>query len=133
VLEAAVVLAQGYEPSESLTAELQSYVKTRFAAHAYPRRVHYLADLPKTPSGKIQRFLIRQRLKNPSGRGACLMLRRSDEGAIRDSECGSHLCQQLRRGQRLAHSSRSHCNRFNTEPHLIRPPTSAFRGEIYAV
>jgi acetyl-CoA synthetase len=35
-------------------------VKTKFAAHAYPRRVHYVDALPKTPSGKVQRFILRQ-------------------------------------------------------------------------
>jgi acetyl-CoA synthetase len=37
-------------------------VKTGCAAHAYPRRVHYVADLPRTPSGKVQRYLIRKQL-----------------------------------------------------------------------
>lgn len=44
-----------------LAAELQQLVKTRFAAHAYPRAVYFVDELPKTPSGKIQRFLLRQR------------------------------------------------------------------------
>jgi acetyl-CoA synthetase len=35
-------------------------VKENFAAHAYPRRVHFVEALPKTPSGKVQRFLLRQ-------------------------------------------------------------------------
>jgi acetyl-CoA synthetase len=35
-------------------------VKTRYAAHAYPRVVHFTDGLPKTPSGKIQRFVLRQ-------------------------------------------------------------------------
>jgi len=40
-----------------------SVVKTRFAAHAYPRLIHYADALPKTPSGKTQRFIVRQQLK----------------------------------------------------------------------
>lgn len=66
VLEAFVVPTQGAVGSEELTHELQQLVKTDFAAHAFPRRVHYLDDLPKTPSGKIQRFVLRQQLR-PDG------------------------------------------------------------------
>ena len=60
VIEAYVVLHPGIEGSDEFTADLQHLVKTKFAAHAYPRRVHYVDALPKTPSGKIQRFLLRQ-------------------------------------------------------------------------
>jgi acetyl-CoA synthetase len=62
VLEAVVVLKPGQTPSKVLTAEIQEWVKSRYAAHAYPRRVHFATALPKTPSGKIQRFLLRQEL-----------------------------------------------------------------------
>ena len=63
VLESYVVLREGIpgtDAAEETTARLQQLVKTRFAAHAYPRRIHYVAELPKTPSGKIQRFLLRK-------------------------------------------------------------------------
>ena len=60
VLEAYVVLRQGVGGSAELVAQLQDLVKRGFAAHAYPRRVHFVAELPKTPSGKIQRFILRQ-------------------------------------------------------------------------
>lgn len=60
VLEAYVVLNEGFDASESLVAELQQLVKTRFAAHAYPRRVHFVPELPKTPSGKVQRYVLRR-------------------------------------------------------------------------
>ncbi|WP_342802035.1 AMP-binding protein [Nocardia sp. No.11] len=59
VLEAFVVLRDGATGDDELTAELQRLVKDKFAAHAYPRQVHYVASLPKTPSGKVQRFLLR--------------------------------------------------------------------------
>ncbi len=62
VLEAVVVLGEGFAGSAALTEELQAWVKTHYAAHAYPRRIHYAAGLPKTPSGKVQRFLVRQKL-----------------------------------------------------------------------
>jgi acyl-coenzyme A synthetase/AMP-(fatty) acid ligase len=39
----------------------------RFAAHAYPRAVHVVAELPDTPNGKIQRFRLRQRRRAEVG------------------------------------------------------------------
>ncbi|MEV5836012.1 AMP-binding protein [Nocardia sp. NPDC052112] len=60
VLEAFVVLRNGFEGNAELEAELQTLVKRKFAAHAYPRTVHFVAALPKTPSGKVQRFILRQ-------------------------------------------------------------------------
>ena len=38
---------------------LQQYVRKRLSAHAYPREIEFVSELPKTPSGKIQRFLLR--------------------------------------------------------------------------
>ncbi|NLV78571.1 MAG: AMP-binding protein [Rhodococcus sp.] len=60
VLEAFVVLREGVDGDDAIEAELQKLVKTKFAAHAYPRAVHFVPHLPKTPSGKVQRFLLRQ-------------------------------------------------------------------------
>ena len=59
VIEAFVVLRPGIAASPALTEDLQQLVKKKFAAHAYPRAVHYVDELPKTPSGKIQRFVLR--------------------------------------------------------------------------
>jgi acetyl-CoA synthetase len=59
VIEAYVVLAPGHEPSGELVTRLQQRVKSKLAAHAYPRAVHFVDALPKTPSGKIQRFVLR--------------------------------------------------------------------------
>ena len=61
VLEAYVVLRAEREASETLARELQSWVKENYAAHAFPRAVHFIDALPKTPSGKVQRFLLKQR------------------------------------------------------------------------
>jgi acetyl-CoA synthetase len=43
---------------------IQDWVKTRYAAHAYPRHVHFIDALPKTPSGKVQRFILRQQRRD---------------------------------------------------------------------
>lgn len=64
VIEAYVVLREGVDGvdgSPELATELQQLVKTRYAAHAYPRRIHFIDALPKTPSGKTQRYLLRKR------------------------------------------------------------------------
>ena len=61
VVEAYVVLRPGFEGSDELVASLQQRVKNKLAAHVFPRRIHFVDDLPKTPSGKIQRFLLRER------------------------------------------------------------------------
>ena len=44
------------------------WVKTNFAAHAYPRHITYVEELPKTPSGKIQRFVLREQRKSEISR-----------------------------------------------------------------
>ncbi|AII04460.1 AMP-binding protein [Rhodococcus opacus] len=61
VLEAFVVLRDGVDGTGELEVELQTLVKKKFAAHAYPRTVHFVPNLPKTPSGKVQRYLLRQK------------------------------------------------------------------------
>jgi acetyl-CoA synthetase len=60
IIEAFVVLRNGVVASESLAADIQHWVKVKYAAHAYPRTIHFTDSLPKTPSGKIQRFVLRQ-------------------------------------------------------------------------
>ena len=54
-----LVLAGGFFPSDALTGELKAYVKSRLAPYKYPRWIEYVADLPKTATGKIQRFKLR--------------------------------------------------------------------------
>lgn len=57
--KACIILSVGYEPSEALTAELQTHVKERIAPYKYPRIIEFFSDLPKTATGKIQRFKLR--------------------------------------------------------------------------
>lgn len=58
-VKAFIVLASGREPSRALEEELRQYVRRRLSAHAYPREFAFVDSLPKTPSGKIQRFILR--------------------------------------------------------------------------
>jgi benzoate-CoA ligase family protein len=55
-----VVLKDGHEPSPALAHELQDFVKKATAPHKYPRWVEFVSELPKTATGKIQRFKLRQ-------------------------------------------------------------------------
>ncbi len=65
-IKAFVVLAAGREPSATLTAELQDHVRTRLAAHEYPREIEYLPELPLTATGKIVRRDLRARAADGS-------------------------------------------------------------------
>ena len=60
VPKAFIVLAADAEGSESLTSELQDFVKQAIAPYKYPRAIEYIDALPKTQTGKIQRFALRQ-------------------------------------------------------------------------
>jgi len=60
IVKAFIVLRAGIEPSDALKTELQQHVRTRLSLHAYPREIAFVAELPKTPSGKVQRFLLRR-------------------------------------------------------------------------
>ncbi|HEY6406298.1 MAG TPA: benzoate-CoA ligase family protein [Ktedonobacteraceae bacterium] len=57
--KAYVVLKDGYEPSDALAEELKVFVKERLAPFKYPRWIEFLPELPKTATGKIQRFVLR--------------------------------------------------------------------------
>ena len=55
--KAYVVLKSGLQMSET---ELQAFVKERLAPYKYPRSIEFIAELPKTATGKIQRFKLRE-------------------------------------------------------------------------
>jgi acetyl-CoA synthetase len=59
IVKAFVVLHPRREGDDALAAELQEHVRTRLSKHAFPREIEFVESLPKTPSGKIQRFLLR--------------------------------------------------------------------------
>ena len=60
VVKAFVVLRPGHEPSEKLVRELQEHCKRVTAPYKYPREIEFIAELPKTRSGKIRRVELRQ-------------------------------------------------------------------------
>ncbi|TGG93365.1 benzoate-CoA ligase family protein [Natronospirillum operosum] len=60
IVAAHVVLSEGIEPTDALVKELQDHVKSRIAPYKYPRAVHFIEALPKTATGKVQRFRLRE-------------------------------------------------------------------------
>ena len=55
-----VVLKEGFAPSPALVRELQDFVKSNALPHKYPRWVEFVDTLPKTATGKIQRYKLHQ-------------------------------------------------------------------------
>lgn len=60
IVKAFVVLSTGHDANETLSEELRLHVRERLGGHAYPREITFVDELPKTPSGKVQRFLLRE-------------------------------------------------------------------------
>jgi len=58
-VKAFVVLKEGYEPSEALKEELKQHCLAEMAAYKHPREIEFVKELPKTASGKIQKFRLR--------------------------------------------------------------------------
>jgi 4-hydroxybenzoate-CoA ligase len=57
--KAFVVLREGYLPSKELENELKKWVQERLAKYKYPRWIEFIPELPKSSTGKIQRFRLR--------------------------------------------------------------------------
>jgi acetyl-CoA synthetase len=67
VVKAFIVLAEGHEGSDELADEIKKFVRGRLSAYAYPRRIEFVDDLPKTLTGKIRRIELREREREQSG------------------------------------------------------------------
>jgi acetyl-CoA synthetase len=61
VVKAFIVLAEGFEGTDELADDIKHFVRDRLSAYAYPRRVEFVSDLPKTLTGKIRRIELRER------------------------------------------------------------------------
>jgi acyl-coenzyme A synthetase/AMP-(fatty) acid ligase len=59
-IRAVIVLASGQHSVSTLVPELQDWCKTRLQRYQYPHRIDFVPDLPKTVTGKIQRFKLRE-------------------------------------------------------------------------
>jgi 2-aminobenzoate-CoA ligase len=60
VVKAFVVLRSGYEPGDAMTRTLQDFVKQAIAPYKYPRAIEFRSELPRTATGKLQRFRLRE-------------------------------------------------------------------------
>lgn len=63
IVKAYVVLHAGYNADAAMTKTLQDFVKSEIAPYKYPRAIEYVASLPRTESGKLQRFQLRERAR----------------------------------------------------------------------
>jgi 2-aminobenzoate-CoA ligase len=60
VVKAYVLLRAGYAGDAVMTKTLQEYVKAELAPYKYPRSIEYVTTLPRTETGKLQRFRLRE-------------------------------------------------------------------------
>ena len=59
IVKAYVVLKPGHEGGDAMTKLLQEHVKASIAPYKYPRAIAYVETLPRTETGKLQRFRLR--------------------------------------------------------------------------
>ncbi|HSC00215.1 MAG TPA: 2-aminobenzoate-CoA ligase, partial [Burkholderiaceae bacterium] len=60
IVKAFVVVRAGHVADESLVKTLQEFVKQTIAPYKYPRAIEFRSELPRTETGKLQRFRLRQ-------------------------------------------------------------------------
>jgi 2-aminobenzoate-CoA ligase len=60
IVKAYIVLRAGVQPGPKLVKELQDFVKAEIAPYKYPRAIEFVASLPRTNTGKLQRFRLRE-------------------------------------------------------------------------
>jgi benzoate-CoA ligase len=58
-----VVLNPGVSPSDSLKEDIKLFVKDRIAIYKYPRWIEFTGSIPKTSGGKVQRFVLQEKIK----------------------------------------------------------------------
>ena len=66
IVHAAVVLRDGVPADAAKVAELQAFTKQQIAPYKYPRSIEFVPALPRTATGKLQRFRLRERSR-PAG------------------------------------------------------------------
>ena len=62
LVKAFIVLNETHQASDELIKDLQDYVKNTIAPYKYPRAVEFIEDLPKTETGKVQRYLLKEQV-----------------------------------------------------------------------
>jgi acetyl-CoA synthetase len=69
IVTAFVVLNAGFAPGDALVRDIQQHVKTRLAAHEYPREIRFVDALPLTATGKVMRKTLRESLVAGNAKG----------------------------------------------------------------
>jgi acetyl-CoA synthetase len=69
LVKAYVVLAAGHGASDELVAELQQHVRGKLAPYEYPKEIEFIAELPMTTTGKVQRRVLRLREEESAAKG----------------------------------------------------------------
>lgn len=69
LVKAYVVLATGHGASDALVAELQQHVRGKLAPYEYPKEIEFIAELPMTTTGKVQRRVLRLREEERAAKG----------------------------------------------------------------
>jgi 2-aminobenzoate-CoA ligase len=69
LVKAYVVVRSPRNADADLTRELQDFVKSTIAPYKYPRQIEYVAALPKTATGKLQRYRLREKAADPGASG----------------------------------------------------------------
>ena len=64
IVQAHIVLATGVERTTEMAKRLQDYVKAKIAPYKYPRSIVFVDALPKTATGKIQRFRLKREARS---------------------------------------------------------------------
>ena len=70
IVKAYVVLAPEFVGDDAMATALQDHVKREIAPYKYPRAIEFVAQLPKTETGKLKRFALRQMAQAASARTA---------------------------------------------------------------
>jgi 2-aminobenzoate-CoA ligase len=60
IVKAFVVLKAGHQPGDAMARDLQDFVKQTIAPYKYPREIEFRSTLPRTETGKLQRFRLRE-------------------------------------------------------------------------
>lgn len=69
IVRAYVVLKQDYQASDELVKEIQNFAKQNAAPYKYPRSIKFITSLPRTATGKVQHFVLREMAKEESVNG----------------------------------------------------------------
>ena len=124
VVKAFIVLAEGKEGSDELVDEIKAFVRDRLSAYAYPRKIEFVDELPKTLTGKIRRIELRQAEMEAAKRSS--IAGGSVREGVRELRPGRTKpapfaqCKEVRRSPVWAHVAERPKGRHHADPRLVR-------------